>query len=406
LFRPSASAYWSLKIAALPSFVPAVGIQTGLVESRRLDIVKTGTIENLAQAFAAAMDPKTVGLIIGEETVAGDLIGTAEVFSRATLRRSEPLKARESCCYRVMTIGINAEPCVTKCGIVIKPHVDLEGAPPLDTVLICGGSGRRGEKLSRKLVKWLKQQAPNTRRIAAIGKGIYALAATGLLDGRQAVIHWRFAKDVASRFPKIRVNPTNLFVKDGSFYTCAGGTAAVDFALALVEKDYGRHVALALARELVVHIKRSGEHEQYSEALKFQIQSSDRFADLPAWIFSHLSDDLSIDVLAQRAAMSRRNFTRLFHEAFGKTPAQFVAEARIAEAQRRLLIPRNSIESVASSVGFRSADVFSVAFERCTGIRPRIYRALRRAPKCANGSVDIATHKSTNRAKSTVLRAA
>ena len=355
--------------------------------------------------FTAAMNPKTVGLIVAEEITAADLMGIAEVFSRATIPRNHQPEARESRCYRVMTIGINAEPCVTECGIVISPHVDLEGAPPLDTLFVCSGSGRHGEKLSRRLVKWLKQRAPNTRRIAALGRGIYALAATGLLDGRQAVIHWRFAKDVASRFPKLRVIPNNLFVKDGSFYTCAGGTSAVDFALALVEEDCGRHVALALARELVVPVKRSGEHQQYSEALKFQIQSSDRFADLPAWIFSHLSDDLSIDALAERAAMSRRNFTRLFHEAFGKTPAQFVAEARIAEAQQRLLVPRNSIESIAQSLGFRSADVFSVAFERFTGIRPRIYRALRRAPK-SNGSPNVEPRKSGARGRSTVLRAA
>jgi transcriptional regulator GlxA family with amidase domain len=359
----------------------------------------------LAEAFTAAMNPKTVGLIIGEEITAIDLMGIAEVFSRATIRRSDQPEARESRCYRVMTIGINAEPCVIECGIVINPHVDLETAPPLDTVFVCSGSRCHGEKLNRRLIKWLKQRAPNTRRIAALGRGIYALAATGLLDGRQAVIHWRFAKDVASRFPRLCVNPNNLFIKDGSFYTCAGATSAVDFALSLVEEDFGRHVALALARELVIPAKRSGEHEQYSEALKFQIQSSDRFADLPGWIFSHLSDDLSIDALAQRAAMSRRNFTRLFHEAFGKTPAQFVAEARIAEAQQRLLVPRNSIENVAQSLGFRSADVFSVAFERFTGIRPRIYRALRRAPQ-SNGSSNVEPHKTGARGRSTVLRAA
>src|SRR4029453_12428205 len=255
------------------------------------------------------MIPKRVGLIVGEGITAADLMGSAEVLSRATIGRSDHTDPSESRCYRVITIGISAEPCATECGIVIKPHVNLEGAPPLDTVLICGG-GCQGEKLNKRLIRWLKQQAPSTRRIAALGKGIYALAANGLLDGRQAVIHWRVAKDIASRFPKLRVNPNNLFIKDGPFYTCAGGTSALDFALALVEEDYGRPVALALARELIVHVKRSGEHEQYSEALKFQIQSSDRFADLPAWILSHLSDDLSIDILAQRAAMSRRNFTR------------------------------------------------------------------------------------------------
>jgi transcriptional regulator GlxA family with amidase domain len=351
------------------------------------------------------MNPKTVGLIVAEEIAAADLMGPAEVFSRAKIRRSGQPEAGESCCYRVMTIGINAAPCATECGIVIRPHVLLEEAPPLDTLFVCGGIGSHGEKLNRRLIKWLKRRAPKTPRIAALGTGIYAVAATGLLDGRETVIHWRFAKDVASRFPKLRVNPNNLFVKDGPFYTCAGGTSAVDLALALVEEDYGRQIALALARELVVHVKRSGEQEQCSEALKFQIQSSDRFNDLPAWIFSHLGDDLSIDVLAQRAAMSRRNFTRLFHEAFGKTPAQFVAEARITEAQQRLLVPRNSIESIAQSLGFRSADVFSLAFERFTGVRPRIYRALRRAPK-SNGSANVEPHKSGTRARSAVLRAA
>jgi transcriptional regulator GlxA family with amidase domain len=351
------------------------------------------------------MNPRTVGLIVAEDIAAADLMGIAEVFSRATLRKHDQPGAREPRCYRVMTIGITAEPCITECGIVVSPQLELEAAPPLDTIFVCSGSGCHGEKLSRKLIRWVKQRAPKTRRIAAVGRGIYALAATGLLDGRQAVIHWRFAKDVASRFPQLRVNPNNLFVKDGPFYTCAGGTSAVDFALGLVEDDYGRHVALALARELVVQVKRSGEQEQCSEALKFQIQSSDRFADLPAWIFSHLGDDLSIDALAQRAAMSRRNFTRLFHEAFGKTPAQFVAEARIAEAQQRLLVPRNSIESIAQSLGFRSADVFSVAFERFTGIRPRIYRTLRRAPK-SDSSVSLESRKSAARARSPILRAA
>ena len=188
--------------------------------------------ENLAEAFAAAMNPKTVGLIVAEEIAAADLMGIAEVFSRATIRRSDQPEARESRCYRVTTIGINAEPCVDRMRYRHQASMlHLEEAPPLDTVFICSGSGCHGEKLNRRLIKWLKQRAPNTRRIAALGRGIYALAATGLLDGRQAVIHWRFAKDVASRFPKLRVNPNNLFVKDGPFYTCAGGTSAVDFAL-------------------------------------------------------------------------------------------------------------------------------------------------------------------------------
>jgi transcriptional regulator GlxA family with amidase domain len=155
--------------------------------------------------------------------------------------------------------------------------------------------------------------------------------------------------------------------------------SAVDFSLALIEEDYGRQVALKMARELVVPLKRSGGHEQYSELLKFQVQSSDRFADLPAWILSHLSDNLSVDALAERACMSRRNFTRLFNKTFGKSPSQFVAEARMTEARRRLLVPRMNLEDVAASLGFKSADVFSKAFEHHVGVRPSTYRARRKA---------------------------
>jgi transcriptional regulator GlxA family with amidase domain len=196
-----------------------------------------------------------------------------------------------------------------------------------------------------------------------------------LLDDRHVATHWRFAKDVALRFPKLRVNPNRLFVKDGPFYTCAGGASAVDLSLSLIEEDYGRQIALKLARELVVQLKRSGEQAQYSEPLQFQVESSERFADLAAWILCNLDQDLSVETLAQRACMSVRNFARVFKHAFGTTPAEFVATARITEAQRRLRIPRTSIESVGASVGFKSADAFSRTFERHIGCRPSTYRA-------------------------------
>jgi transcriptional regulator GlxA family with amidase domain len=317
-----------------------------------------------------------VGVVAFDQMTAADLMGPAEVFSQPTITTED---GREHCRYQVVIVGLSIEPCVTASGIAVKPRVDMEHAPTFDTVIIPGGTGIHDSKINSKIAKWLKNQAPTTRRMAALGTGIYALAATGLLDERQVVTHWRCAKDVASRFPKLRVNPNKLFVKDGAFYTCAGGTSAIDLSLALIEEDYGRQLALGLARELVVYIKRSGRQEQYSEPLQFQVESSDRFADLPAWILSHLNHDLSVDALAERAGMSRRNFTRSFKKAFGKTPSQFVAEARITEARHRVLIPRNNLENVAASLGFKSADVFSNAFQRHVGVRPRTYRARRKA---------------------------
>jgi transcriptional regulator GlxA family with amidase domain len=331
----------------------------------------------LLKRRAGGMIPKAVGLVVFEQMTAADLTGPAEAFARAKLPINDKGGLR---CYQLLTLGVSAAACVTECGIIVKPRLDIQDAPPLDTIIVSGGSGIHDARLSKKIAKWLSRRALGTRRIATLGSGIYALAATGLLDERQVTTHWRFAKDVALRFPKLRINPNCLFVKDGPFYTCAGGAAAIDLSLSLIEEDYGRQVALALARELVVHLKRSGEEQQYSEPLQFQVESSDRFADLPAWILCNLNQDLSVEALAQKVCMSPRNFARLFKHTFGITPAEFVASARIREAQRRLRVPRNSIENVGASVGFKSADAFSRTFERLAGIRPSTYRGLRVVP--------------------------
>ncbi|MGB9474646.1 MAG: helix-turn-helix domain-containing protein [Candidatus Udaeobacter sp.] len=363
------------------------------------------------------MNPKTIGLVVLERVTAVDVTGPAEAFARTKIRsgnqssgsqRSPKDQSVQSAdldpCYRVLTLGVGQTPCVTECGIEIKPHSSLEDAPPLDTLFVCGCSEAHNSRWSRKLSKWLKQRSSFTRRVVGIGTGVYELASVGLLDGRQAAVHWRLANHFARRFANVRVNPNALFVKDGPFYSCAGGAAAIDLSLSLIEEDFGRRAALNLARELVLHVKRSGDQEQCSEPLQYQLQSCDRFGDMSTWILCNLNQDLSVDALAQRAAMSRRNFTRLFQEAFGKSPAQFVAEARIAEAQQRLLVPRNSIESIATSLGFRSADVFSVAFERYTGIRPSTYRTLRQASK--NNHADKMQSSRSRLNTTTVLRVA
>ena len=317
------------------------------------------------------MKPKPVGLILFERIAADELSGPGQAFFQARIATSDD---REFQCYQVLTLGIGTTRCLTECGVIVKPQLDVSDAPQLDTIIVPGGCGIRDPRLSRKIAKWLSRRAPVTRRIVALGDSVYALAQTGLLDGRQVAVHWRFAKDVAQTFPKLRVISDRLFVKDGRFYTCAGGTSAVDLSLSLIEEDYSRQIALKLARELVLHVKRSGEQEQYSEALQFQVQSCDRFADISSWILCNLNQDLSIESLAQRTCMSPRNFTRLFKAEFGRAPAEFIASVRITEARRRLLIPRNSIESVAASVGFKSADAFSRKFERLVGMRPSTYR--------------------------------
>jgi transcriptional regulator GlxA family with amidase domain len=321
------------------------------------------------------MNPKTVGLVALDGVTAVDVTGPAETFAQTKIRSgSESADAGAfRHCYRVLILGVGSGPCVTECGIEIKPYLNLEKAPPLDTLFVCGCS-QPHVKQSRKLAKWLRHRSQLTRRIVGIGTGVYELAETGLLDGRQVAVRWRLANDFARQFANVRVNPNALFIKDGPFYSCAGGTSAIDLSLSLIEEDFGRRIALNLARELVLHLKRSGDQDQCSEPLQFQLQSCDRFAEISTWILCNLNQDLCVESLAQKACMSPRNFARLFKSAFGKTPADFVAQLRITEARQRLLIPRISIEDVATSVGFKSADAFSRTFEKLVGVRPSTYR--------------------------------
>jgi transcriptional regulator GlxA family with amidase domain len=179
---------------------------------------------------------------------------------------------------------------------------------------------------------------------------------------------------VARRFPELQVHDNAIFLKDGPFYTSAGATAGIDLSLALIEEDHGPRVALAVARELVVYLKRSGGQEQYSEPLQFQTQSVSRLSELATWMLSHLNRDLSVETLAAKACLCPRHFSRRFKLEFGNTPADFVERLRLDEARRRLSTGENSVENVGTSVGFKSADAFRRAFERRLGLNPTDYR--------------------------------
>ena len=320
------------------------------------------------------MKPELIGFL-GYDGIQGlDLVGPLEAFMSAFT--DEAGGGARKYCYETLVIGLTVEPFTSETGITFKPHKTLEDVTALDTLIIPGGRGvRLDAEINAKVAAWIKSRAGRIRRIASVCTGIFALAPTGLLDGRRVTTHWRFARDLAERFPKLNVDPNALFLKDGAFYTSAGITAGIDLTLALIEEDYGPRVALSVARELVVYLKRPGGQEQYSEPLQFQTQSTDRFADLAAWMVGHLHQDLSVEALAERACLCPRHFSRRFKDTFGTTPAAFVEDLRLGEARQRLATPGQSVESVARSVGFRSADSFRRAFERRFGITPGGYRS-------------------------------
>ncbi len=300
-----------------------------------------------------------------------DLVGPAEAFASATAHNT---KGSSASAYDVVILGLTKSRFVAESGIVFQPHTTLLTAPDFDTIIIPGGAGLRQASTSRIVARWIGDRAGKTRRIVSICTGIYALAASGLLDGRRVTTHWRFAADVARRFPALRVQPNALFIRDGKFYTSAGVTAGIDLTLALIEEDLGREAALRVARDLVVYLKRPGGQDQYSEPLRFQTMAKDRLAELASWITTNPERDLSIPVLANRACLSPRHFIRRFKAAFGQSPGAFVQDRRLDEARRRLTAESLSIDAIATSVGFQSADAFRRAFRGRFRITPGKYR--------------------------------
>ena len=317
------------------------------------------------------MTPLRIGFIGYEQANALDLAGPAEAFASAV---RDTGKGKLERCYEVVIIGLANRPFTTESGLVFQPATTIQRAPKLDTLIVPGGRGLRVPKTNQSVSTWVAQRAKTTRRVASVCTGIYGFAATGLLDGCEVTTHWRFVADVARRFPALKMKPNALFVKSGRFYTSAGVTAGIDLALALIEEDFGSKVALAAAREMVVYLKRSGGQEQYSEPLQFQMNSSDRFAELVAWMTNNPTAQMSVEVLARRAALSPRQFFRRFKEQFGMSPALFVETLRLNEARRRLTTGEPSIDRVAESVGFRGRDSFRRAFTRRFRVTPSKFR--------------------------------
>jgi len=249
----------------------------------------------------------------------------------------------------------------------------LEGA--CDSVLLVCGLGTRSVR-DPALSAWLKKMAPGVRRLGAVCVGAFLLAEAGLLDGRRATAHWKFGRELAQRYPAVRVEHDPLWVKDGNLYTSAGISASIDLALAWVEEDCGAALAHEAARELVLFLRRPGGQPQVSVSLASQASEMASIRELQIWIAEHLGSRLSVDELAERMAMSVRNFERVFTREVGTTPSQYVLQTRVEAARRQLERTELGLKRVAASVGFGSVDVMRRAFVRLLGITPRRYREL------------------------------
>jgi transcriptional regulator GlxA family with amidase domain len=295
-----------------------------------------------------------------------DVIGPVDVFASAS---AEVPRA-----YRVELVGPTDGDSVTShSGVRLGVSPLPEPPPRHDTLLIPGGEGARAADAD--VVDWVVRASRNATRTVSVCTGAYLLAAAGLLDHRRATTHWDWCEELAEGYPDVHVEPDPVFVRDGQVWTSAGVTAGIDLALALVEDDLGPGVALAVARELVVFLKRPGGQAQFSSALSAQPAARPVLREVQAWIAGHLTEDLSVAALAERTVMSERSFARTFRHEVGQTPGAYVEALRVEQARALLEDGAPSLEAVAQSSGFASAEVLRRAFRRRIGISPADYRA-------------------------------
>jgi transcriptional regulator GlxA family with amidase domain len=300
-----------------------------------------------------------------------DVTGPLQVFASANDLVAE---AGGTPPYRLRVVAKGVQGVTASAGVGIATHPLPRSGAALDTLMVAGGPGVEAAIADTALTKWVGERARKARRVASVCTGSFLLAASGVLDGRRAATHWSFCAELARRFPKVRVESDPIFVRDGSVWTSAGVTAGIDLALALVEEDLGRALALAVARYLVVFLKRPGGQAQFSTALSLQA-AEDKFGALHEWIGRHLADDISLPVLAGQAGMSERSFSRRYAEATGLTPVHAVERLRVEAARRLLSESRLPVKRISQRCGFGSEETMRRSFLRLLATTPQDYRA-------------------------------
>lgn len=315
--------------------------------------------------LSPALEPKRVVILATPTAQSLEIAGPFEVLYCAGEKLREAGRTR-STGYTIELVSAISNKMVTgPSGLTFvaqRSYDEIDGA--IDTLLVAGGMTLWTGAEHPALLRWLRDQARVVRRLGSICTGAFVLAQAGLLDGRRATTHWYFSQQLQRDFPSVRVDPEPIFIRDGNLYTSAGVATGMDLTLAMVEEDLGSDIALRVARGLVLYLRRSAGQSQFSTALAFQKSSRIPLRELPIWILEHLSDELSVERLADRAAMSVRNFSRAFTGEYGVTPARFVERLRVETAERLMRDSEKSIKEIAAECGFRSLDTLRRALKR------------------------------------------
>lgn len=324
------------------------------------------------QAALAPVRPHRVVMLGFDGAQVLDVAGPLEVFAR-TARWLRDHWGFDSPAYEIELVARNAGAVETSGGLQLLAAKSYAEAGPADTLLVGGGIGYATLLDDQALLDWLRARATEVSRLGSICTGAMLLGAAGLLDGRRATTHWAYCEQLAALAPGCRVEPDAIYVRDGNVFTSAGVTTGMDLALAFIEADWGRSVALAVAQELVLYLKRPGGQSQFSRLLEAQ-RRDDRFGDIERWMIDNLAADLSVPALAAQAGMSVRHFVRRFAEEMHMPPSRFVVQLRVEQARRRISEGAPNLKAVARETGFGDEQRLRRAFQRVLGISPTTYQ--------------------------------
>jgi Transcriptional regulator containing an amidase domain and an AraC-type DNA-binding HTH domain len=305
-----------------------------------------------------------------------DVIGPAEVFAGADVLEGGGAYNVEVVAKDPGAISVRGS------GYSLVPKTTTARCRgPIDTLIVAGGTGVRAAEGDKALIRWIRSAARRSRRVTSVCSGSFLLARAGLLEGKTVTTHWASTAELARRHPELTVDPKPIFVRDGNVWTSAGVTSGMDLSLALVEEDFGREVAVEIARWLVLFLQRPGGQAQFSSHLSTQLAAREPLRELQSWIADHLDADLRVEALAERASMSPRNFARFFRRETGMTPAAYVEVLRVERARQLLEEATDPVELVSAQCGFGTPETMRRAFSRRVGAAPAEYRArFRRDP--------------------------
>lgn len=316
---------------------------------------------------------RTVLFVAFENVASLDVSGPLSVFNMASHYLKSEALARNYDCHLVTIDGGAVKSDHGVC--FLSEPVSAFDSVPVDTIMVAGSPSMTAAMDDKRLIDWIAKSGPRVRRLCSVCTGAFLLAEAGVLDGRRAVTHWAECEALRTRYPNVTVEPDSIFVRDDPVWSSAGMTSGIDLSLALVQADHGRELAMRVAREHVVFLKRPGGQSQFSVMLEMQANDEDAFADLHKWLLQRLSDSrLSVEALAERAGMSPRNFARVYKAKIGRTPAKTI-EIFCLETARRLLEETDErIDIVARRTGFGDEERMRMTFQRHLSVSPRDYR--------------------------------